>query len=64
MNDIRLAQVRKSKGLSQEALAKLSGVHRVTIARIETGKASTKVDTLQRLSVALGVTVDELIEGV
>ena len=60
---IKIAEIRKSKGLSQERLAALSGVHRVTIARLETGKTVPKLPTLKRLAVALGVTLDELTEG-
>ena len=62
MRRIKLAELRKSKGLSQEKLAKLSGVHRVTIARMETGKISPNIRTLEKLSAALKVKVSELIE--
>ena len=58
----KLAQVRKAQGLSQERLAELSGVHRVSIARIETGEISPNVRTLEKLADALGVAVSELIE--
>lgn len=57
----RLAQVRRARGMSQLALAKASGVHRVTIARIECGTTSPKAETLKRLADCLGVLVDELI---
>ena len=58
----RLAEVRRAKGWTQEQLAAASGVHRVTIARIENGKASPNVETLERLARALGVLVDDLID--
>ena len=58
----RLAEVRRAKGFTQEQLAAASGVHRVTIARLENGKASAKVETLERLAGALGVLVDDLID--
>ena len=61
-NIARLAQVRQSKGLTQEQLSAATGVHRVTIARIETGEVSPKVETLKRLADALGVLVDDLID--
>ena len=61
---IKLAQVRRDKGLSQEQLATLSGVHRVTIARFETGKANPNLQTLERLSAALGVPIDDLVDRV
>ena len=48
--------------MTQEQLAEATGVHRVTIARIETGDVSPKAETLKRLADALGVLVDDLIE--
>ena len=59
----KLATIRKDADMSQEKLAALSGVHRVTIARIETGKISPTVGTLVKLAKALDVDVSELIEG-
>ena len=59
---IRLAEIRKSRGLSQYALAELSGISRVTIARIETGKMNPTLQTLEQLAAALGVTVGELVD--
>ena len=57
----RLAQERQARGMTQEQLAEASGVHRVTIARIETGEVSPKAETLKRLADALGVLVDDLM---
>ena len=57
----RLAEIRKARGVTQERLAELTGVHRVTIARIETGEVSPKAETLKRLADALGVYVDDLM---
>ena len=48
--------------MTQEQLSELTGVHRVTIARIETGEVSPKAETLRRLADALGVLVDDIIE--
>lgn len=58
----RLAEVRQAHGMTQEQLAAATGVHRVTIARIETGDVSPKAETLKRLADALGVLVDDLID--
>lgn len=58
----RLAQIRKAKGLSQAQLSKLSGVSRIAIARYETGKCSPTLQTLEKLSVALGVPIGELVD--
>ena len=57
-----LKEIRKKKGLSQEALAKKSGVGRVTINRMETGKMTyTTSGTLTKLALALNTTIDSLI---
>jgi transcriptional regulator with XRE-family HTH domain len=58
----RLAQVRQEKGMTQEQLAAATGVHRVTIARIETGEVSPKAETLMKLADALGVLMDDLMD--
>lgn len=57
-----IARVRKDRGYSQAHLAKLSGVHRVSIARYETGKASPNLRTIEKLANALKVKVDDLIK--
>jgi transcriptional regulator with XRE-family HTH domain len=49
--------------MTQEQLAAASGVHRVTIARIERGYGNTcTLDTISRLAAALGVTIEELMD--
>ena len=60
----RLARLRKVKGVSQDRLSKLSGVSRVTIARIETGKSSPNLKTLELLANALKVPAIDIVEGV
>ena len=55
-----LPRLRKQQGLSQEALAKAVKVHRVTIARIETGRLTPSSDVLYSLADALGVETDQL----
>lgn len=59
---IRLAEIRKAQGLSQQRLADMSGVSRVSIARIETGVMSPTLKALERLAAALNVTVGELVD--
>jgi DNA-binding XRE family transcriptional regulator len=61
-DSIRLAKIRKDQGLSQQRLAELSGVARVTIARFETGRISLTLRTLTKLANALHVAVTELID--
>ena len=59
---IKLAELRKSKGLSQQRLSDLSGVARVTIARFELGTQSPTLETLKRLADALKVPIDKLVD--
>ncbi|WP_248492332.1 helix-turn-helix domain-containing protein [Tsukamurella sp. PLM1] len=56
-----LRRARLSSGLSQEGLARLSGVSRAAIARIETGEASTQVDRLWDLAAALDTTPSAIL---
>lgn len=59
---VRLAEIRKEKGLTQKELSKLSGVNRVLIAKYETGMISPTIKNLLRLSSALKVSADKLID--
>jgi len=58
----KLKQLRNKKGLSQEELAEKTGLSLRTIQRIENGKSAPRGDTLRRLSIALQVSPDELID--
>lgn len=57
----RLRRLRREADLSQQKLADLSGVGRVTIARIEAAAQSPKLDTIQRLASAMGYPVQALM---
>lgn len=58
----RLADIRKSSGLSQQELSRRSGVKQGIISLIESGATQfPRVDTAAKLARALGCTVDELI---
>lgn len=52
---------RKSKDLSQEALADLAGVHRNVVYRLESGKYNPTVLTLHAVAVKLDVPLHELL---
>lgn len=51
---VELMLAREAANLSQEQLAEKSGVSRITISRIETGRISPSVKTLNRLARAMG----------
>ena len=59
----RLSRMRKIKGFSQDRLSKVSGVSRVTIARIESGASSPTSRTLEKIADALKVPVTDILEG-
>lgn len=50
----KIVQVRLEKELSQTQLAKLTGMHRSNICRIESGRQNISIDTLIRIFDALG----------
>lgn len=54
---------RAHRGLTQSALAAEAGVNRVTVAEIETGRKRGSVASLRKLAQALGIGVDDLLDG-
>lgn len=57
-----MASRRRQLGLSQEALARLSGVATVTVAKLEEGRVvDPRGSTLLKLAGALGCQVDALL---
>ncbi len=58
-----LKQARRAKGLSLDAVARLSGVSRSMVSQIERGESSPTVATLWNLTQALQVDFAGLLEG-
>lgn len=52
---------RLSKGLSQEALAEAADLHRTYISSIERCERNVTVDNMERIAIALGVDITELL---
>jgi transcriptional regulator with XRE-family HTH domain len=57
----RLAQARKTRGLTQQQLADRAQVHVVQIRRYEGGVSQPAADILKRLAIALSVSADALL---
>lgn len=57
----RIAELRRERGLSQEELAEQAMLHRVTVAKYETGQIEPGAIAVGRIADALGVTTDELL---
>ena len=58
---VRLKRLRQKRGLSLRKLAEVSGVHYISIIRLESGECDLRLSTLRKLAKALKVTVAELI---
>ena len=56
--------LRTQRGLSQEVLSGLAGIARSHLAMIENGSKNPSVDTLWRISDALGIPLSELFRMV
>lgn len=57
----RIAALRKSEGMSFDALARRSGVSKGALVQIEQDKSNPSISTLCRLAAALGVSVADLV---
>ena len=57
----KLQELRKSKGLPQEELAKELYVSRTAISKWESGRGYPNIESLKEISRYFGVTIDELI---
>jgi transcriptional regulator with XRE-family HTH domain len=57
----RLSALRKERGLTQQALGDLAGVHMMQVHRYEAGASQPSIEVLKKLARALRVTTDELL---
>lgn len=60
----RIKRLREQRGMTQEELADLVGVHQSKISHCETGARGISLDLAARIATALGVKVDELLPAV
>lgn len=60
----RVAEVRKSRGVTQQELAENIGMSVVAIAYIETGKRWARLGTLNKIANNLKVNVADLFKGI
>lgn len=58
-----LEYLRKARGLTQDQLAKISGIPRTTLSHIESGEGNPSLTTLSKLALALGVSYEELLSA-
>ena len=58
----RIRNYRTAKGLSQEKLADLSGCHPTYIGQIERGEKNATIESIEKISSALNVSLSKLFE--
>ena len=57
-----LRSVRQTRGISQERLAELAGLHRTYVSSVERGQRNISIDNIERLARALATTADTLVK--
>lgn len=55
---VAFKKARKSKGISQEELARKANINRTTLSKIESGLRNATIDTLMRLARALDMSLE------
>lgn len=59
----RIRELREVRGLSQEKLADLAGVHRTYVSSVERGQRNIGLDNVFAIAAALEVSPARLFEG-
>jgi transcriptional regulator with XRE-family HTH domain len=54
-------RIRRGRGLSQEQLADVLGVHRTFLGGVERGERNLTLRSVERLAAGLGIDPDELL---
>ncbi len=60
----RIAHLRKTKGWSQLELSVESGVAKSYLCDLEAGRRNPSLETLEKIALALGISLSVLLEGV
>lgn len=57
----RIRQERKIRGWRQQDLAEVTQIARPNVARLESGRRMPKISTLQKIAVAMGLRMEDLM---
>jgi DNA-binding XRE family transcriptional regulator len=60
---VRLVELRRKVGMTQEKLAELADIDRVALANIETGRRRPTVTTIHKIALALRIKVEDVFKG-
>jgi len=55
-----IRHLRIQKGLSQEALADLCGLHRTYISDVELGKRNLSLENIEKISISLDISISSI----
>lgn len=58
----RIRTLRKEKGLSQEQLSELAGLHPTSLSNIERGKVNSIISNYANLAIALNVSLADIVD--
>ena len=59
----KLKTERLARGISQEALAELAGLHRTYVGSVERGERNIAVDNMESLANAMGLDICDLLNA-
>lgn len=59
---LNITLIRERRGLTQEKLAELAGLHRAYIGQIERGEKNLGLRNLEKIAKALGVQARDLVD--
>lgn len=59
----KIRHLRKSKNISQEKLSEMAGISPRQMIRIELGRSKPTLDNLEKIAIALGVSIQSLFEN-
>lgn len=60
----RIRFLRKEKGMSQEQLGELSGLHTNYVGQVERGEKNVTVESLEKICRGLGVSMEDLFRHI
>lgn len=58
-----MRSLRQTRGISQEKLAELAGLHRTYVSSVERGERNISIDNIERLAKALDAAPEFLLRG-
>jgi transcriptional regulator with XRE-family HTH domain len=61
---LKVKELRKQKGLSQERLANLAEIDRTYLPTIEKGERNVSIEIMYKIAIALDVKIEDLLKDI